>query len=72
MKYILLIWVCSFLAEGTKCMNPIKYPVLYDSWYECSREAHRESSKMLSTMGYSYVNKYRVGIKYNCEPVETL
>jgi len=65
MKYILIIWVCSFL-QGNACLAPIEYPTTYDSWYECSRDAHTESVKLLSKMGYAYVNKYQVGTKYNC------
>ena len=68
MKYILIIWVCSFI-QGNACMDPIKYKTVYNSWYECSRAAHVESAKILSKMGYAYVNKYNVGLKYNCEPV---
>jgi len=70
MKYILIIWVCSFI-QGNACLDPIKYPTAYNSWYECSRGAHMESSRILSKMGYAYVNKYHIGIKYNCEPVAT-
>jgi len=47
-------------------LPPIEYPTTYDSWYECSRDAHLESVKLLSKMGYAYVNKYEVGTKYNC------
>ena len=65
MKYVLIIWVCSFL-QGNACLAPIEYPTTYDSWYECSRDAHTESVKLLSKMGYAYVNKYQVGTKYNC------
>ena len=68
MKYILIIWVCSFL-QGNACLAPIEYPTTYDSWYECPRDAHTESVKLLSKMGYAYVNKYQVGTKYNCRPV---
>ena len=31
--------------------------------------AHMESVKILSKMGYAYVNKYQIGTKYNCRPV---
>ena len=65
MKFVLIIWVCSFLP-GNACMKPIKYPKLFNSWYECSRTAHLESVKLLSKMGYAYVNKYQVGTKYSC------
>jgi len=70
MKYILIIWVCSFL-EGNACLPAVEYPTMYNSWYECSRDAHVESVKLLSKMGYAYVNKYQLGTKYNCRGIYT-
>ena len=70
MKYILIIWVCSFLP-GNACLAPLEYPKTFDSWYECSRTAHKESVKLLTKMGYKYVNDYRVGTRYTCKRVET-
>ena len=70
MKYVLIIWVCSFL-QGNACMAPIEYPTLYNSWYECSRDAHVVSVKLMSRMGYKYVNEYKIGAKYTCKAVET-
>ena len=67
-KFILIIWVCSFLA-GTKCMAPITYPEVYDSWMECSKAAHIESIKLLEEFDLDFVNKNNVGMKYNCKPV---
>ena len=57
--------------QGSACLAPMEYPTLYDSWYECSRDAHVESVKLLSKMGYAYVNKYQLGTKYNCRAVYT-
>ena len=56
MKYMLIIWVCSFI-EGNRCMEPVKYTQLYDSWYECSVAAHKESTRILQKMGYKVFNK---------------
>ncbi len=70
MKYILIIWVCSFI-QGNACMAPVEYPATYDSWYECSRDAHAESTKLLSKMGYKTVNEYKIGTKYHCRGVRT-
>jgi hypothetical protein len=67
-KFTLIIWVCSFLA-GTKCMAPITYPEVYDSWMECSKAAHIESIKLLEEFDLDFVNKNNVGMKYNCKPV---
>ena len=70
-KFTLIIWVCSFLAPNL-CMKPIVYPTMYNSWYECSRAAHRESLKALSHLGYKYVNKHKIGTRYTCRPNETI
>jgi len=70
MKYVLIICVCSFI-QGNACMAPVEYPTVYYSWYECSRDAHVESVKLLSKMGYKYVNDYKVGTKYHCKAVQT-
>jgi len=57
--------------QGSACLAPIEYPTTYDSWYECSRDAQVESMKLLSKMGYAYVNQYKLGTKYNCRGVHT-
>ena len=70
-KFTLIIWVCSFLAPDL-CMKPIIYPIMYNSWYECSRSAHQESTRIISKLGYKYVNKNKVGTRYTCKPNETI
>jgi hypothetical protein len=69
-KFTLIIWVCSFLGQQT-CMKPLQYPKMFDSWYECARQAHKESGQILSSMGYKAVNESRIGIKYSCRQIST-
>ena len=71
MKYVLILWVCSFV-NNNGCMPPIKSPKLYDSWYECSIAAHQESQSILQKMGYATVNRFQVGTKYSCKVTETI
>mgnify|MGYP003140219566 CR=1 FL=1 len=70
MKFVLIIWVCSFI-QGNACMPPMEYKKAFDSWYECSQAAHSESKRVLSKMGYYHVNQYQVGTKYICKKVRT-
>jgi hypothetical protein len=70
MKYVLIIWVCSFI-HNNGCLPPIEAPKSYDSWYECSVAAHKESVSMLQKMGYADVNRYHVGTKYTCRLANT-
>ena len=70
-KFTLTIWVCSFLG-GQECMAPIQSPVIYNSWYECSRAAHQETLKMISKLGYRVVNKDKIAMKYRCKEINTI
>ena len=72
MKFILMIWVCSFLDGKVDCLPPVEYPKYQNSWYECQRLAQKESLTLMSKMGYKYVNDNKIGIKYYCKLVETI
>ena len=70
-KFTLILWVCAFL-NPTSCLEPVKYPKLFDSWYECTRFAHHESMKLYSKMGYKYVNENKIATRYNCLSVSAI
>ena len=70
-KFTLILWVCSFLGQNM-CMAPIESPTLYNSWYECSRAAHKESIKILSTIGYKAINDSRIAMRYTCTEVSSI
>ena len=42
-KFILIIWVCSFLGTSPACLPPMEFPKQFDTWYECTRGAHSEA-----------------------------
>jgi len=68
-KFTLTIWVCSFLGQNL-CMAPVQSPILYNSWYECSRAAHKESLRILSKIGYKVVNDDKLATRYICKKVD--
>ena len=71
-KFSLTLWVCSFLSMPSVCMPPVQSPVLYNSWYECSRAAHQESIKIYAKMGYKMVNESKLATRYMCTPEEII
>ena len=71
MKFILIVWVCSFISGTSQCFPPMEFPTLYDSWYACSRDAHVQSLKIMSTIGFKRINNAQMGTKYHCTKVRT-
>ena len=68
MKFTLVLIICSFLpGQAMNCFPPLEFPTLYNSWYECSRDAHTQSIKVLSTFGFKRVNELQLGTKYYCQ-----
>lgn len=70
-KFTLIIWVCSFLGDNL-CASPIQSNIVYDSWYECSRDAHKYSLKIISEIGYKKVNDNKLGTRYMCRVLDTI
>ena len=66
MKFTLIIWVCSFLGNPATCLAPMEYPKLFNSWYECSRTAHKESIRIYTKLGFKYVNDNKIATRYTC------
>ena len=71
-KFILLIWVCSFAGSQPACLPPMEFPKHFNSWYECSRNAHTESAVMLSKMGFKYVNDNKIAMSYSCRDLSSI
>ena len=65
-KFTLIIWVCSFLGQQSVCMPPMEFPKTFNSGYDCSRTAHKESLLLMTKMGYKYINDNKVAVKYSC------
>ena len=50
----------------------MEFPKQFDSWYECSRGAHKEALIMVSKMGYRYINEHRIALSYSCREVDNI
>ena len=65
-KFTLIIWVCSFLGQQSVCMPPMEFPKTFNSWYDCSRAAHKESLLLMTKMGFKYIKDNKIAVKYSC------
>jgi len=71
-KFVLIIWVCSFLGNQAACLPPMEFPKQFDTWYECTRGAHSEALLMISKLGYKYINDNKIAMSYSCRQVSSI
>ena len=62
--FTLILYICS--AAANTCIEPYKWPDLFDSSYECMLRGYDESYKKIERMGPKSVNEYNVYIKFDC------
>ena len=65
MKFILTIYICSFI--DFTCADPVIYPVQFDTWSECVTAAHQESQIILRSLPPPMVEANRLATKYTCQ-----
>jgi len=65
MKFILTMYVCSFLHQD--CAPGVVYPMHFNSWHECTMQAHVESTQLLLSIPQDIVEQNRIATKYTCE-----
>mgnify|MGYP003147959256 CR=1 FL=1 len=66
MKFLLILWICSFSGQGGGCLPPMESKELFNTWSECSIAAHERSIVALRELGPAYVNRHQIGTKYTC------
>ena len=65
MKFILTIYVCSFIEFD--CMQGQKIKE-FDNWNECLIAAHNESIEIITQLPPQLVETKRIATKYTCQP----
>ena len=66
MKFILTIYVCSFIEFD--CMQGQKIKE-FDTWNQCLIAAHNESLEIITKIPPQLVESKRIATKYTCQPL---
>ena len=71
MKYVLILYLCSFAAE-TKCLHNSISPIEYKSYFQCASAGYAKSYQALIDLGEEEVNAEKFAIKFECKEVNTI
>jgi len=68
MKFILIIFLCSFIND--QCLSPIEIKQEYNSWKECTIAAFEVSKELIIKQEDSFINNNKIATKFICKEVE--
>ena len=64
MKFILVIFLCSFVDN--QCLPPVEIKPPYNSWKECTIAAYELSRELILAQEEKFVNKNKLSTKFTC------
>ena len=70
MKFILTVWVCSFL--NNVCAPPVTDNIYYNSWNECVDAALDYSINFLKEQDVEKINNFQLATKFICKEIESV
>ena len=67
MKFELVLILCSALYGD--CKEPVIYPKLFNSHYDCATSGYLNSITSLQTLGPDNVNNFKLQVAFYCNQV---
>ena len=70
MKFVLTIWICSFL--NNVCTSPVTHNIYYNSWSECVDAALNYSIDFIKEQDVKEIDNMQLATKFMCKKVESV
>ena len=65
MKYILILYVCSYVTAETKC-NDERITGSFDNWSSCINQGYQQSHFLLNELYKEDFEDEKLAIKFSC------
>lgn len=69
MKYVLVLYLCSFLNTTPEILQQSISPIEYPTYYDCLSDGYIQSYGKILAIGVNEVNKHHLAIKFECKQV---
>jgi len=70
MKYIIIIYLCSFSASEPQCMPGRVLGIQFDTYNNCILEGYKQAYTALDTLDDEQVNNEKLAIKFDCQEIK--
>ena len=71
MKYVLILYVCSFMdINNPSCTETHVVPLQFDNYKECILQGYKSAHNTLKETLGDRIENEKLAIKFNCQAVE--
>ena len=70
MKYVLVLYVCSFLNSPITCNDSHVVPLEFRTYTDCILQGYKSSHNTLKTLYAERIEEEKLAIKFYCQKVK--
>ncbi len=71
MKYVIILYLCSFVNVQPTCFSERVIALEFDNYYECNLAGYKQSHNHLATIDKDKINKEKLAIRFQCKEIKT-
>ena len=70
MKYVIILYMCSFSTSPPQCMPGHILGIEFNTYDQCILEGYLQSHKTLKSLEQEEINKNKLAIKFDCKEIK--
>ena len=70
MKYVIILYLCSFVNVQPTCYSEKIVALEFDNYYDCILQGYKQSHNHLATIDQDKVNKQKLAIRFHCREIK--
>ena len=71
MKYIIILYLCSFINVQSTCFSEKVVALEFDNYNECILEGYKQSYNHLASLDKDKINKEKLAIRFQCKEIKS-
>ena len=70
MKYVIILYLCSFVNVQSTCFSERILGYEFDNYYDCILQGYKQSHNHLATIDKDKINKEKLAIRFQCKEIK--
>ena len=71
MKYVIILYLCSFVNVQSTCFSEKIVALEFDNYYDCILQGYKQSYNHLSKLDKEKIIEQKLAIRFKCKEIKT-
>jgi len=71
MKYVIILYLCSFVNVQPTCYSEKVVALEFDNYYDCILQGYKQSHNHLASLDKEKIIEQKLAIRFQCKEIKT-